>query len=121
MRGQLLFVAIVSVAMAVLTWVIGWWGIVLGAVVVGFAFRVQGGGGWRVALAAALAWAALLVVDAAGGPFARLAHTLGGVMRVPGPALIAITLLFAAALAWSAATVAALLSGSLPPRSGATE
>jgi hypothetical protein len=109
-RGQLLFLALVAAAMAVLTWVMGWWGIVLGAVVVGVAFREQGGGGWRVALAAALSWAALLVIDAVGGPFARLAHTLGGVMGVPAFALIAVTLLFAAGLAWSAATVAAVLA-----------
>jgi hypothetical protein len=110
MRGQLLFLALVAVAMTVLTWMIGWWGIVLAAVVVGLAFHEQGGGGWRVALAAALSWAALLVVDAIGGPFGRLAQTLGGVMRVPAVALVALTVLFAAGLAWSAATVAAVLA-----------
>jgi hypothetical protein len=110
MRGQLLFMLIVAVAMAVLTWVMGWWGVILGAAAVGVAFREQGGGGWRVALGAALAWAALLIVDAVGGPFGRLAQTLGGVMRVPAVALVAITVLFAAGLAWSAATVAAVLA-----------
>jgi hypothetical protein len=110
MRGQLLFLALVATAMAVLTWVMGWWGIVLAAFVVGLAFHEQGGGGWRVALAAALSWAALLVADAIGGPFGRLAATLGGVMRLPAVALVGVTLLFAAALAWSAATVAALLA-----------
>jgi hypothetical protein len=119
MRGQLLFLALVAAAMAVLTWVMGWWGIVLAAVVVGFAFRDQGGGGWRVALAAALSWTALLLVDVMSGPFARLAHTLGGVIRVPAFALIAVTLLFAAALAWSAATVAAVLGVRLSARSAA--
>jgi hypothetical protein len=110
MRGQLLFVIIVAAAMAVLTWVMGWWGIVLAAAVVGFVFREQGGGGWRVALGAALAWTALLLADVAGGAFARLASLLAGVMTVPGPVLVVVTLLFAAGLAWSAATVVAELS-----------
>jgi hypothetical protein len=110
MRGQLLFVTLVATAMAALTWVMGWWGVLLAAVVVGFVFREQGGGGWRVALAAVLGWMALLLVDVAGGAFARLTHLLAGVMTVPGPALIVITLLFAAGLAWSTATVVAELS-----------
>jgi hypothetical protein len=110
MRGQLLFVIIVAAAMAVLTWVMGWWGVLLAAAVVGFVFRAQGGGGWRVALAAVLAWMVLLLVDMTGGAFARLAHLLAGVMTVPGPVLVVVTLLFAAGLAWSAATVVAELS-----------
>jgi hypothetical protein len=105
----MLFVLIVAAAMAILTWVVGWWGIVVAAAITGVVFREQGGGGWRVALAAALSWTALLLVDVVGGPFAHLARVLAGVMRVPAPALIAITLLFAATLAWSAATVAAVL------------
>ena len=110
MRGHLLFVTLVAAAMAVLTWMMGWWGVLLAPAVIGFVFREQGGGGWRVGLAAAVAWLVLLLVDLAGGAFVHLTHLLAGVMTVPGPALIAVTLLFAAGLAWSAATVVAELS-----------
>jgi hypothetical protein len=44
-------------------------------------------------------------VDSIGGRFATLAASLAGVMRVPAPALLLVTLLFAALLAWSAAVV----------------
>ena len=103
----MIFVLVVSVAMAALTWLLGWWGVLLAAAIVGFVFRDQGGGGWRVALAAALAWAALLVGDALAGPLGVVSATLGGVLRVPGVVLVLLTLAFPALLAWSAATVVA--------------
>lgn len=115
MRGQLLFVLIVAAAMAVLTWVMGWWGVLFAAVVVGVAFRDVGGGGWRVALAGALAWAALLLVDVVAGSFAHLSQLLAGVMKLPALALVVVTLLFAAALAWSGATITSAIVTRLFP------
>lgn len=103
----MIFVLFVAAAMTALTWLLGWWGVLLAALIVGYVFRQQGGGGWRIALAAALAWGALLVFDAGAGPFGRLASTLGGVMRLPPAVLVLLTLAFPAALAWSAATVVA--------------
>jgi hypothetical protein len=70
-------------------------------------FHEHGGGGWRTALGAALAWGLLLVLDAVAGPIGALSHTLAGVMRIPGLVLVLLTLTFPAVLAWSAATVAA--------------
>jgi hypothetical protein len=103
----MIFIVFVTLAMAALTWVIGWWGVLLAALIVGFVFREQGGGGWRIALAAALAWTLLLAVDAVAGPLGAVSHTLGGVMQAPGAVLVLLTLAFPAALAWSAATVVA--------------
>jgi hypothetical protein len=103
----MIFVLVVSAAMAALTWLLGWWGVLLAAAIVGYVFHDYDGGGWRVALSAALAWGALLAVDALVGPFDVVAGTLGGVLRVPGVALVLITLAFPALLAWSAATVTA--------------
>ena len=103
----MIFVAFVAAAMAALTWLLGWWGVLVAAAIVGFVFRAEGGGGWRVGLAAACAWGALLAVDAAAGPFAVVAHTLGGVLGVPALVLVLLTLVFPAVLAWSAATVVA--------------
>ena len=103
----MIFVLVVSLAMLGLTWLLGWWGVLLAAAIVGFVFRDEGGGGWRVGASAALAWGVLLALDAVAGPFAMVATTLGGVMRVPGAALVLVTLAFPALLAWSAATVMA--------------
>lgn len=103
----MIFVSFVAGALAALTWVLGWWGVLLGAAIVGFVFHEHRGGGWRTALAAALAWGLLLAIDAVAGPVGAVAHTLGGIMRIPGFVLVLVTLAFPAVLAWSAATVVA--------------
>ena len=102
----MIFVLGVGAIMAALTWLVGWWGVVLAAVVVGLLLR-QDGGGWRVALAAAGAWGALLLADATVGSFRAVAGALAGVLRVPAPVLVLLTLAFPALVAWSAATLAA--------------
>jgi hypothetical protein len=102
-----IFVLGVGVAMAALTWLLGWWGVLLAASIVGFAFFREGGGGWRVALAAAAAWGALLGADAVTGPSGTVSRTLAGVLRIPAPALVLLTLAFPALLAWSAASLVA--------------
>jgi hypothetical protein len=103
----MIFVLFVAAAMAALTWLLGWWGVLLAALIVGFVFRAQGGGGWRVALAGALAWGALLAADAAVGSAGVVYRTLGGVLQMPGYVLVLLTLAFPALLAWGAATVVA--------------
>ena len=112
----MIFVIFVAVAIAALTWVLGWLGVLLAALIVGFVFHDEGGGGWRIALAAALAWGALLLVDAVAGPFGALSAMLGGVLRLPGAVLVLLTLAFPAALAWSAATVVAEVRRMLATR-----
>ena len=95
----------VSAAAATLTWLLGWWGVVVAALLAGVLLRRRPGGAWLVALAAMVGWGALIVVDTLGGRFSALALSIAGVMRVPVPALLVITLLFGALLAWSAAVV----------------
>ena len=106
----MIFVLFVATAIASLTWLIGWWGVLLAALIIGYVFRAEGGGGWRIALAAALSWGALLLIDVLGGPFGILSHRLGGVMKLPPIVLVLVTIAFPALLAWSAATVVAALS-----------
>ncbi|MEO8563268.1 MAG: hypothetical protein ABI601_14385 [bacterium] len=96
---------VATLAIAAMTWVAGWWGVVLVALVVGAVQWRRRGIGWTTALAAIVAWGALLLADAAKGRFGALASAIGGVMRVPAAALVVVTLLFAALLAWSAAVV----------------
>jgi hypothetical protein len=95
----------IAFAIATLTWLLGWWGVVVAALVAGVLLRRRPGTAWLAALAAIAGWGALIVVDTFGGRFAPLAASIAGVMRVPAPALLVVTLLFGALLAWSAAVV----------------
>jgi hypothetical protein len=99
-------VALLATAMGVatLTWAFGWWGVVIAALVAGAVLQRRGAA-WLVALAAVVAWGALVAVDTLGGRFPALATSIGGVLRVPAAALLVVTLLFGALLAWSAAVV----------------
>ena len=105
MRG-LARVLLLALALAVGTWTLGWWAVP----VIGAAWGVLQRGlprrGREAALAAALGWGGLLAVDAIGGALGRVAGVLGGIFPAPGAALIALTLVFAAALAGLAAYVA---------------
>jgi hypothetical protein len=94
-----------ALAVAALTWWLGWWGVVVAALLAGVALRQRRGAPWLVALAAVIAWGALIVVDTVGGRFSALATSVAGVLRAPSVALLVVTLLFGALLAWSAAVV----------------
>lgn len=102
----LMQLVIVSVLFATLTWFAGWWTVpLIGAAYGAWAFNR------RLALvtsmlAAVIGWGALLVYDAAAGPVGRLLQVLSALFRVPGAALVVLTLAFAALLAVSAAALA---------------
>ncbi len=66
-------------------------------------------------LAALLAWTSWILVDLLSDPgaFARLGSRLGGVLRLPFAAVLLLTPLLAAVLAWSAAAVGCWLGGAL--------
>jgi len=100
-------VAIVAAIVAVLTWILGWWSVPLVAAVAGAVLWTRRGIAWLIAFAAGIAWSALILVDGVGERFGALARVVGGTLRVPAGALLAVTLLFAALLAWSAATIGA--------------
>jgi hypothetical protein len=90
-----------ALVIAAATWLIGWYAVPVVALVAGVA-RMRPG---LVGLAASLGWLALLIIDALSG-IARLGSVLSGIMGLPAPALFAVTLIFPALLAWSAASVA---------------
>lgn len=60
----------------------------------------------RLALAAALSWALLLLWNARQGDMSRLLAVLGGTLQVPPASLVVLTLAIPALLAWSASVVA---------------
>ena len=105
----MMLVLLVAVGVAALTWVIGWWGVLVVALIAGTVAYAREGAAWRIALGAALAWAVLLLFDARGGALGTLSRALAGVIGVPAFALFVLTLLFPAVLAWSAATLAMAL------------
>ncbi|HEX7977406.1 MAG TPA: hypothetical protein VF461_02290 [Gemmatimonadaceae bacterium] len=97
--------AIVAAILIAATWVAGWWGVPLVAAVVGALLYARRGIAGLTALAAVIAWSVLILVDGASGRFGVLAGLVGGTLQLPAVALLAVTLLFAALLAWSAAVL----------------
>lgn len=89
------------------TILLGWWGVPLAAAICALAGRPRPR--W-VGAAAALAWAAVLLVDGLrGSPLLRLADRLGGIFGAPAAVVLLLAPLFAFILGWSAATLVAPL------------
>ncbi len=113
----MIFHLLIATAVAGLTWFVGWWGVAIVALLIGFAYRSEGGRPWRVALGAGEGWAILLLIDTFGGRFGRVATIVAGSMSLPAAGVLVATLLFPALIAWSGATVAAAF-GQAVRRSG---
>jgi hypothetical protein len=96
---------VAALLLAAATVLAGWWSVPLVAGLGGWVISPRKGDAWRVALAGAAAWGALLAWTAATGPLAKLLHQLSSLMHLPGWSLIAVTLVFPAGLAWSAWTL----------------
>ena len=105
----MIFLLVVALAIACVTWFAGWWGVAVVALLAGAVYRREGGRPWRVALGASGGWAILLLIDATGGRFGHVASKVAGAMSLPAAALLLVTLLFPALIGWSGATVAAML------------
>ena len=93
-------IALLILAMLAATWIGSWWGVAL----------VAAAWGWRgraldAAIAAFVAWVALLAFAASGSSLVPFAGRLGGIFSLPAWAMILITPLFAALLAWGAAAL----------------
>ncbi|HSB55213.1 MAG TPA: hypothetical protein VLD58_12695 [Gemmatimonadales bacterium] len=101
---------VLFLAMGLATWAAGWWGVLLAGALWGLLRRRPSVAG----LAAGAAWLSLFALDGPIGAFRRLAARLGGILGVPGWALILVTLLYPILLAWSAAR----LSRALRPAQG---
>ncbi|HYD54794.1 MAG TPA: hypothetical protein VEA99_19325 [Gemmatimonadaceae bacterium] len=97
--------ALAALATAALTWFVGWWGVVVVALVAGALPARLGLGAGAMALAGALGWASLLAVQATHPDFPLVLDRVGSVFRVPGVAVLLVSLLFVALLGWSAAVV----------------
>ena len=102
----LLRLILLSVAFAVATVAIGWWGVPLAAAIYGVISRQQRSSAIVAGIAGVLAWSELLLFDAARGPIGVLAQTLGGVLNAKPIAVYVLTLAFPGLLALTASLLA---------------
>ena len=103
-------IALLALSFGIGTWILGWWAIPLFATTAAILARDVRHLPGAIAIAAAAAWAVLLVWSAIQGSVWTFARIAGGAMGISGFLLIVVTLAFPAALAWSAAAVAQFLS-----------
>jgi len=92
--------------------VLGWWAMPATAALWGVLRPVSRRPALFAAAAAALAWSGWLLLDGLSprGDFGGLATRLGGIFSLPAPALVAITIVFAALLSGSAAYLAVAIA-----------
>lgn len=95
----------IAVAIAGLSWLTSWWAVSLCAAVGAAVFRRREDIAMEAMWGAVGGWALLLVVDSLHGRTYALARAVGGVLYLPGVGFFLLTLLFAAGLGWSTATV----------------
>ncbi|MEO7998413.1 MAG: hypothetical protein ABI852_13265 [Gemmatimonadaceae bacterium] len=101
-------VIVLAAAFAAATYFVGWWSVPVIAATYALVLRKQYASG-DAALAALLGWGALLARVAVAPAFTTLLARMGGIFPIPGTAVVALTLLFAVLLAWSAARVVSAL------------
>jgi len=91
---------------------LGWWAVPATAALFGILRPVARRPALFAAASAAIAWSGWLLADglSSRGDFSALAVRLGGIFSLPAPALPAITVIFAALLAGSAAYVAGAIA-----------
>ena len=105
-------VIVLALVCAVLTWFAGWWAVLVVALGIGACWG-HPHAARLVAVAATIAWFALLCVDAYGGGLGAVGQVVGGVFGAPAIVMLALTLLFVAAGSWSAAAIGTEVSRRL--------
>lgn len=100
--------AIVTAAVIVTgAWIVSWWIVPVAALVAGAVWWKRADVAQQALWGAVAAWLVLLLVDSLHLRTWALARALGGAVFMPWGLLFVTTLLFAAGLAWSSATVGA--------------
>jgi hypothetical protein len=98
-----------ALVVAALTWWLGWWTVPLVAALWGLRGKPM-----EVAQAALLAWAGILAAQSIRAPLLPLADRVGGIFGLPAWGLLAVTPLFAALVAWAAATITQRIAAPRP-------
>lgn len=107
-------VALLAVAFGIGTWILAWWAIPLFSAVAAVFARHVRHQGRAAALAAAIAWAALLGWSAGQGSVWAFSRLAGGAMGMSGFTLTLLTILFPVALAWTATVVTQVITRGKP-------
>lgn len=116
MRARVIGIVFMALLFALGTSAVGWWTVPIIALVVGTRERSGGPRPRDVALAAAIGWGALLAFSAMLPTFWTLLGELGAIMTLPRGIVLAVTLVFPALLAWSAAALGGVLVRTREPR-----
>jgi hypothetical protein len=117
MGRRLLGFGVLTAAFTAASW-LGWWMLPLTAILWGLLRPAMPSPAGLAGIAAALAWALWLLVDVVwgGAAFGLLASRLAGVMSLPGPVVLLLTLAFAALLGWSGAVLGLAAGGAARSR-----
>ena len=110
---RLSLLVVCAVLMGAGTVALGWWTVPLVAGLWGLRGRAA-----DAALAGLVAWSALLAAQATRAPLGALLDRLSTLFGIPGWLLVALTPIFAALLAWSAATLTATAARRGTPLGG---
>ncbi len=109
-RGQkrpLPLVGVVCAAVVVFgAWLIGWWIVPVAALISSVLWWDRTDVARDVMWGVVAGWAVLLLIDSLHGRSWALARAAGGALFLPWGLLFPVTLLFAAGIAWSTATLA---------------
>lgn len=105
--ARILHFLLATAAFALSTVLLGWWAVPVITVILVFLRPTMTAG--DLALAAGLSWAGLLFWRASTGPLSVVVDRLSLIFSVPGWVLELITVLVPTLMAWSTATLIALL------------
>lgn len=107
-------IALLGLAFALATWVIGWWAVPMLGLVWGWVARRTPRPVVTAGAAAALGWALLLIWIGLQGPVWSVAQRVGPILSLSGWLLVALTFIFPGVLAGAAAGVGSGIGGRGP-------
>jgi len=105
-----------AVLIVVGAWAVSWWAVPLAAFIASAVWRGRATLARQVTWGAVTAWVIILLVDSLHGRTWALARAAGGAVFLPWGLLFPVTLLFAAGLAWSTATLVQGVVGLIAAR-----
>jgi len=97
--------ALCAILIAAGGWLLSWWIVPIAALLTSAFWRGRGNIVSQVTWGAVAGWVILLLIDSVHGRTWALARAAGGAVFLPWGLLFPVTLLFAAGLAWSTATL----------------
>ena len=95
----------IGIAMAALTWFLGWWGVLVVSIAWGLIAETHTKPARTASLAAVGAWSVLLLWTGMRGPLWTLSETLAGIFGLPAVVLLLVTVIFPGLLALSSAAL----------------